>query len=44
MTLSQQLRIVCPAVYDTVYIDRLADYFVDSDIIAADQLSILMLR
>ena len=32
MTSAQQLWIVSPAVYNAVYINRLADHFVDTDI------------
>ena len=42
MISAQQPWIIRPSVYNTVYINRLADHFVDTDILAADQLPILM--
>ena len=42
MISAQQPWIICVSVYNAVYINRLAGHFVDTDILAADQLPILM--
>lgn len=42
MTSAQQPWIICASVYNAIYINRLANHFVDTDIFAAYQFSILM--